>query len=130
MAKSSVPIGWPLLPVPDSSGKLAYPADLDSSVRESIRLILSTRPGELLFHPEFGAGLDRFLNDLDSLGLRQRIHDSIMENLARWEPRIDVERVDVNEVPNQPSRLRIQIAYRLRRTGSAGSVALTLAGGA
>jgi len=130
MAKRSIPIGWPLLPLPEASGELAYPADLDGSVRQAIRVILMTRPGELMFHPDFGVGLDQFLNDLDSLGLRRTLHDRIHENLARWEPRIDVDRVDVSDVPEQPSRLRIEIAYRLRRTGAAGSVGLTIATGA
>jgi len=130
MARRNVPIGWPLLPLPDATGKLSYPVDLDSSVRQSIRVILTTRPGELLLHPDFGAGLDQFLHDLDNLSLRRTIHDRIIDNLSRWEPRIDVDRVDVNEVPNQPTRLRVEIAYRLRRTGAQGSVGLTLATGA
>jgi len=99
-------------------------------VRQSVRVILSTRPGELLLHPDFGAGLDTFLNDLDTVALRRRIHDRILDSLARWEPRIDVDRVDVCDVPGQPSQLRIQIHYRLRRNGVPASVGLTLATGA
>lgn len=129
MAKRAIPIGWPLLPLPDGRGELAYPPDLDSSVRQSIQIILKTRPGELMLHPDFGAGLDTFLHDLDSIGLRQTLVERITSSLARWEPRIDVDRVDVSEIVDEPSRLRIQITYRLRRTGALGSVGLTLATG-
>jgi len=130
MARRNVLIGWPLLPRPDATGRLDYPRDLDESVRQAIRVILLTRPGELLFHPDFGAGLEEFLHDLDTLALRRTIHDRIRDNLARWEPRIDVDRVDIHEIPDQPARLRIVIAYRLRRTGAPGSVGLTLTAGA
>ena len=38
------PVSWPLLPMP-VNGQLLYPK-LDRSVRESIRILLLTRPGE------------------------------------------------------------------------------------
>ncbi len=54
-------IGWPLFAVPDADGRLDWPG-LEASVRHAIRVILSTRPGEQLMRPEFGAGLDRLLH--------------------------------------------------------------------
>lgn len=118
-------IGWPLLPIPDTSGELRYPS-LEESVRETIRVILLTRPGEQLMHPEFGAGLADFLHQPNSLSLRRRVRDRILESLARWEPRVAVERVEVWEVPDQPTHLRVEIAYRLRRTGVAQQIGLVL----
>ena len=47
------PLSFPLLPLP-AAGSLAFPA-LAVGVREMIRVILLTRPGELLLHPELGA---------------------------------------------------------------------------
>jgi uncharacterized protein len=127
--RTRAPLGWPLLPVPDATGQLAFPTTLDESVRQSIRVILTTRPGELLFHPEFGAGLDRFLDQPNSLALRREVHDSIVDSLTRWEPRIDLDRVDVDELPEAPASLRVRIAYRLKRTGAAQSLGLTMTGG-
>ena len=43
-------IGWPLLPVPNENGELEYPT-LEESVRQQIRVLLSTRPGEQLMGP-------------------------------------------------------------------------------
>lgn len=123
---SREPIGWPLLPVPDSAGQLHFPSSLDASVRQRIRLILSVRPGELMFHPEFGAGLDELLHQPNTLQLRREIVDRISENLARWEPRIEVDRVDVEAVERSPTHLRVNIAYRLRRTGRPQRLGLTL----
>lgn len=125
MATSAL-IGWPFLPVPNQAGQLRYPGTLDASVRERIRVILSVRPGELMFHPEFGAGLDGLLHQPNTLQLRRDIVDRISENLGRWEPRIAVDRVSVEEVENHPTQLRVNIAYRLRRTGRPQHVGLTL----
>ena len=59
------PIGWPLLSLPDDHGQLGYP-DLAESVRQTIRAILLTRPGEQLMRPDFGAGLELLLHEPNS----------------------------------------------------------------
>ena len=118
-------IGWPLLAVPDADGRLDWPG-LEASVRHAIRVILSTRPGEQLMRPEFGAGLDRLLHAPNNLSTRRQIRDWTMSALSRWERRILLDRVDVLEVPGRPSELRVEIAYRLARSGAADAVAVTV----
>jgi uncharacterized protein len=118
-------LGWPLLPVPDADGTLRYPS-LEESVRHSIQIILLTRPGEQLLRPEFGAGLETLLHEPNTLTTRRRIRDLILDSLGRWERRIAVDRVEVWEVPERPTELRIEIAYRLRRTGVAQQLGMTL----
>src|SRR5690242_9431163 len=111
-------IGWPLLPRPDSAGSLSFP-NLEHSVQDLIQVILCTRPGEQLMRPTFGAGLQEFLHEPNSLTVRRRMRDTLQDALARWEPRIIVDRIDVSEVSGQPSQLRVEIGYRLVRTGLA-----------
>ena len=118
-------IGWPLLPVPDRHGRLPYPT-LETSVRESIRVILSTRPGEQLMRPEFGAGLDRLLHEPNTLATRRAIRDLVQASLTRWERRIVLDRVEVWEVSGAPSHVSVEIAYRLARTGAAATMNLTV----
>ena len=118
-------IGWPLLPLPDEKGEFTYPS-LEVSVRQSIQITLRTRPGEQLMRPEFGAGLENFLHEPNTLTTRRRIHDSIVESLERWEQRIIVDRVEVWDVPERPTHIRIELAYRLRRTGISQRLGLTM----
>jgi uncharacterized protein len=118
-------VGWPLLPVPDGNGQLHYPT-YEESVRQLIRIILSTRPGEQLQRREFGAGLDNFLHQPNNLTTRRRIRDVIVESLDRWERRIILDRVEVGAVADQPSKVHIEIAYRLRRTGLMQRMGVTI----
>ena len=118
-------LGWPLLTVPDASGQLDYPS-LEDSVRQMIRVILSTRPGEQLMRPEFGAGLDRLVHEPNTLATRRRIRDLVQESLTHWERRILLDRVDVWDVPDEPSHVRVEIAYRLVRTGTPLQTGLTV----
>src|SRR6185369_469699 len=92
-----VPIGWPLLPLPDANGTLNYPA-LEEGVRQMIQVILQTRPGEQLMRPGFGAGLEDFIHEQNTITTRRRMMDVITQSLKRWEPRIITNRVDVTEV--------------------------------
>jgi uncharacterized protein len=119
------PIGWPLLPVPDESGRLEFPP-LAESVRQNLQVILSTRAGEQLMQPQYGAGLTDFLGQPDTITTRRRIHDRVTDSLGRWEPRIELDRVDLSEVHGKPGQVRVQIAYRLRRTGEARTFGVNL----
>jgi phage baseplate assembly protein W len=119
------PIGWPLLPRPDLGGALAFPS-LEDSVRQQIKVILRTRPGELLMHPDFGAGLEELLHEPNTIEVRRRIRDRVATSIARWEPRAIVDRVDVLEVDGAPTEVRVDIAYRLARTGVAQQLGLSM----
>ena len=119
-------LGWPLLPVPDVYGQLSYP-DLEESIRQSIQVILSTRPGEQLMRPDFGGGLDSMVYEPNTLTTRRRIRDLVQNALSRWEPRILLDRVEAWEVENQPDQVRVEIVYRLARTGAPAQMGITVA---
>ena len=114
-------IGWPLLPLPDDDGEMHF-GDLEHSVRETIEVILRTRPGEQLMRPNFGAGLANFLHEGNTISTRRRIQDTVKQALDKWESRILIDRIEVNEVLGRPSQLRLEVLYRLRRTGIAQQV--------
>ena len=118
-------IGWPLLPVPDERGQLNYPS-LEESVRQLIRVLLSTRPGEQLMRPDFGAGLQNYMHQPNDLTTRRRIHDAIRETLDQYETRIILDRIDVQPDSERLSHLRILLGYRLRRNGQVRQMSFAL----
>lgn len=118
-------LGWPLLPLPDEHGRLTWPS-LESSVRELIRVVLSTRPGEQLMRPDFGAGIELLLHEPNTLATRRRIRDEVQDALTRWERRILLDRVDVREVEGEPGEVRVEVGYRLARTGAPGAIAMNV----
>ena len=118
-------IGWPLLPVPDATGEMRWPT-LEESVRQQIEVILRTTPGEQLMHPRFGGGLERFVNEPNTLTTARRIRDIVSDSLKQWEQRITVDNVEVTEQPERPTHLRVLITYRLRRTGATQQVGVSM----
>lgn len=121
------PIGWPLLPVPDADGALHWP-DLARSVREGIQVLLATRPGEQLLRPGFGAGLENLLGEPNTVATRARIQTLVEETLKRHETRIHLDAVSVAPTTAQgvADGVRVEIAYRLKRTNAPARVGLTL----
>lgn len=118
------PVSWPFLPKP-CDGRLEFPR-LDRSISDAIRIILTTRPGEQLMRPRFGAGLQNYLDEGNTLTTRARIQAAIVSSLQTYEPRIVVDRVDVDPLPDAPSEVHVQIAYRVLRTNAAQQLGVTM----
>jgi Bacteriophage baseplate protein W len=115
------PPGEPSGLIVDSAGMIDTVAD-DEAIRQSLLLLISTRPGERIMRPEYGCDLHRLVfspNDDTTAGLA--IH-FVRQAVERWEPRVEVLRVDANRDPYEPTRLEIVLDYRVRATLRADSV--------
>jgi len=117
-------IGFP--PDVGADGQMRW-SEGEANVRESIRVILLTEPGERIGLPGFGAGLGRFLFEPNTEATRHRIGQAISRALAQWEPRITLEGVAVAPDPKDGSAALATIRYRLVATGTAERVSLTVA---
>jgi phage baseplate assembly protein W len=90
----------------------------DESVHQSIRMILSTSPGERVMRPDFGCGIHDLVFDVNNAGTAGAVAAAVREALAVWEPRIEVLDVYAAADPAAPNRLLIEINYQLRSTNS------------
>jgi phage baseplate assembly protein W len=110
-------VGWGF-PLRLADDRAVDTAVYEEDIRESIRIILGTRRNERVMRPDFGAGLEDFV--FEPVGpttmeaLKQRVKDALID----WEPRIDVERVDVATDPALRDRLLVSIDYRVRSTNT------------
>lgn len=80
-------------------------------IRQSIRQILGTRPGERAMRPEFGCGLHALLFEHNTAVFQAMARRRILDALRRWEPRISVSRIDF-VLPDAHS-VQITISYRV-----------------
>jgi phage baseplate assembly protein W len=90
--------------------------DESASVRQAVLLLLSTVPGERVMRPDYGCHLHRLAfapNDPTTHGLA--IH-YVRRALERWEPRIEILKIDAAQNPAHPERLDILLQYRVRST--------------
>ena len=68
--------------------------------------------------PEFGAGLRDFVFELNTETTRARMQESVRKSLVDWEPRIDVERVEVTADEDAANLVLIHVDYVVRATNS------------
>ncbi|MEL6525592.1 MAG: GPW/gp25 family protein [Chloroflexota bacterium] len=101
----------------DADGRVAM-ADYAASVRQSIWIILGTAPGERVMRSDFGCGIHEMVYGLNTPRTLGTIRDEVRRSLILWEPRITVNEVVVEQVPNQVNHLLIEIDYVLRANNS------------
>ncbi|MFS8979353.1 GPW/gp25 family protein [Cupriavidus necator] len=93
-------------------------SDGETNIRESVALILKTEPGERVGVPEFGAGLSRFLFEPNNAATHALVQDAAERALARWEPRIQVESLDMVADPDDAENALLTITYKLVATAA------------
>jgi uncharacterized protein len=94
----------------------------EEDIRQSIRIILETAPGERVMRPNFGCGIHELVfTAVDSTAI-QRIRSVVEEALRRCEARIDVLGVTVDEDATAEGKLLVEIEYRMRKTNQTGNL--------
>ena len=120
-AKDFLGRGWKFPVQPDGDGALRF-VEFDDDIREAIRIILETSPGERVMRPDFGCGISGYVfASLDATTVTS-IENAVREALTRWEPRIDVQDVKADRSRVADGVLLIEISYVVRSTNARENV--------
>lgn len=96
-----------------------------AAVKQAVKNILLTNPGEKPFRPFYGAGLNRFLFEL-SEGLDElEIQDAVVEAISRDEPRAQVLGVKSTLDPDNNS-IKVRVAFRVLSTSTIEEISVDL----
>lgn len=104
--------GFPAAIAPAGSVRLVTGAD---EIDAAIRMILSTVPGERVMRPEFGCAMWRHVFDPLTAGTQGLIEQAVREAVERWEPRVELDRVETTADAADGTVL-IGLDYRVRAT--------------
>jgi phage baseplate assembly protein W len=94
----------------------------ERDVEQAIRVILSTAPGERVMRPEFGCRIHELIFAPQDAATESLVVYYVEEALAQWEPRIDVQEVDVSTDPGRNGALLVEIKYRVKDTHDERSI--------
>jgi phage baseplate assembly protein W len=108
-------LAFPLAPNPKGSLDMAV---YEEDIRQAIRIILETNPGERIMRPDFGAGLRGFVFEPLSVATMHRVETRVREALIDFEPRVDLMEVIVKAGQIARGELLIDITYRVRASNS------------
>jgi phage baseplate assembly protein W len=123
MSHDYLGIGWSFPIVPREWNATGLPlsaeaARFEESVRQSIWIILSTARGERVMRPEFGCGIHNLMFALDNASTIGLVQHEIEQALLYWEPRINLNSVEVaEEAGGETNRPFLEMEYeRYRET--------------
>ena len=91
-------------------------------VTESIQQILGTRIGERVMRRDFGSRVQELVFEPNDEILVARLRGIIFEAIERWEPRIEVLEVNVEELDTDAGRLDVFISFRVIRQNVVGNL--------
>jgi phage baseplate assembly protein W len=106
-------------------GRIAW-SEGETNIREAIRIVLMTAPGERIRRSTFGAGLEQFLYEPNTTTTRRSIEDRITRAIAAWEPRVSLESVDVDEDPVDPASAIATVTFRIVATQAVERVSASI----
>jgi phage baseplate assembly protein W len=109
-------IGWSYPVATDPrSGDVAL-SRYERDVREAIRIILETAPGERVMRPRFGCGIHDLVFEEMSTTTLSAVEAAVRDALIAYEARIELLGVAVDPLQALDGMLVITIDYRIRRT--------------
>ena len=105
----------------NSRGEIALVSS-ERDIEQSINIILGTRPGERVMRPEFGCRASELLFEPKDAATETRMQQYVEEALRRWEPRIEVQEVNVLTDPDLDGALFVEIYYLVKATHDERSI--------
>lgn len=105
--------GWSFPPTFDEFTLQNVMVADEEDIRESLRILFSTQPGERIMLPKYGCNLNQYLfKDIDST-LKYAIIEEIKFAIIHFEPRIEVIEIDVDISNYLDGYVNIKIDYRV-----------------
>jgi phage baseplate assembly protein W len=117
MSSKFLGVGWAAPVGVDENGQIVMAA-YEESVRQAIWMILGTARGERIMRPTFGCGIHDLVFATISAGTTGRVATEVRQALIQWEPRIDLQTVTAVTDKGAPTRLLIEIKYKVRATNN------------
>ena len=103
--------------VDEATGRMKT-VSLEEDIQQAIHIILMTRKGERVMHPDFGCDIHKYAFDTMDYTTLVQMENAIREALMIWEPRITDVEVHINDEQDEEGVLLIEISYMVRSTNN------------
>ncbi|WP_373496446.1 GPW/gp25 family protein [Aquiflexum sp.] len=118
MHQSFLGKGWGFPPQFDrSSSKIKMLQD-EEDIQSSLEILLSTKLGERVMRPDYGCDLHELVFEPLTTTFKTYMTDLIRTSILYYEPRIEVEKIDLNDTGDLEGRILITVTYKIRATNS------------
>jgi len=85
----------------------------EEDIRQSLRIIIETIPGERIMFSTFGCGIRKFVFESNDPTHMSMLKDSIYDALLYYEPRIKLDKIDITDDTQVFGLIHIHIFYTI-----------------
>lgn len=118
MADSFLGTGWSFPPSFDhTTGKSELLSDVED-IQSSLHILLTTRLGERVMQPTYGCNLDELVFEALSSTFKSFIKDLIKTAILYHEPRIKLNKIELDDSRDLEGIILIVIDYTVRTTNT------------
>ena len=112
--------GWQFPPEfsKGESSAMTVMASGPANIAQSLKVLLTTDPGERLMLPEYGCGTARLLFEPVDQRTITKLQNSIADAILLYEPRVNLVNVNIFQDRNNTGLLKVSIEYAIKATNS------------
>ncbi len=124
--RSFLGTGWGFPPAFDERGRQAVLVSDEQDIEQSLRILLSTTPGERMMHPAYGCNLRRLVYEIVDENLLTEMRDVISKAVLFFEPRIVLNELLIDGSDIYNGVLRLTLDYTIRSTNTRSNLVYPL----
>lgn len=110
--------GWSFPPQFDRAAKAVLMLEEEADIESSLHILLSTKIGERVMQPTYGCNLDDMVFEAMNLTMITYMKDLIQNAILYHEPRIELEKLNIDTANQNEGVLLIVLYYMVKTTNS------------
>jgi len=114
--------GWSFPPTFDNAGGEVLMLKGEDDIQSSLQVLLATKLGERVMQPLFGCNLDAMVFELLDTTLKTEMKNLIERAILFFEPRINIDKIDIDSQNDLNGVVIITVNYVVRSTNTRGNL--------
>lgn len=110
--------GWSFPPTFDRARAGVKMLEDEADIVSSLEILMSTAPAERTMLPQFGCNLDELVFESLDTRMKTLMADKIATAILYFEPRIELERVVLDDSRELEGLIVIEVDYKVKSTNS------------
>lgn len=110
--------GWSFPPRFNRSLRSVEMLEYEADVASSLEVLLGTMRGERVMLPQYGCNLDELVFESLDTRIKTLMEDKIESAILYHEPRIELEKVKIDDSRESEGVVLIEVIYRIRTTNT------------
>ena len=100
--------------------------DIRTLVKQNLKMLILTSPGERVMEPDYGVGMKNFLFENSNQNSYRAIEQKIIEQVGKYMPVVKIKSINFDDLNIDNNTLGIQIQFSIDTLGVTDFLAFTI----